>query len=323
MKLYINFAIDRLIKKKDISHPLFIFAFFLLFGIILSCGKHQGGEFKSNTNSPPVIISVNILPEAPHRDSELSVFVRSQDPNGDSIMYHYQWVKNEDEMTGEDKSVLKEGNFKKGDFIQVRVIPSDGKENGKPFLSDPVKIINSAPVIQEVWIEPKEAYVTDRLKANVKSSDPDEDDIYYTYQWEKNGVVLSEEGGEILEQGQFKKGDSITLTAIPDDKEILGKSKRSNPLTILNSSPLIFSSPATSAEKDNYIYQVKAHDPDDDPIIISLKSGPPKMELKKNNGLIRWEICKEDKGLHLIEIEASDNAGARSFQRFTLKVEYK
>ena len=55
-------------------------------------------------------------------------------------------------------------------------------------------------------------YVTDDLKVSVKSSDPDGDFVYYTYQWEKNGVILSEERKEILEKGRFKKGDSITVT---------------------------------------------------------------------------------------------------------------
>ena len=62
------------------------------------------------------------------------------------------------------KNTLKRGNFKKGDIIQVKVTPSDGKENGKPFLSTPVKILNSPPVIQEVWIEPKMPTAKDNLK---------------------------------------------------------------------------------------------------------------------------------------------------------------
>src|SRR4030042_2801860 len=199
MRLHIDSVSGRLMKKKYLSHLLFIFAFLLLFVIILSCGKQQGTELKSNTNSPPVILSVNISPEAPHKDSKLNAFVRSQDPNGDSITYLFQWMKNEDEMAGEDKSAFNGGNLRKGDLIRVRVIPSDGKDNGKPFLSDPVKILNSAPVVQEVLIEPKVAYVTDRLKANVKSSDIDGDSINYAYKWETEAGVLNEERGKYFQ----------------------------------------------------------------------------------------------------------------------------
>ena len=47
------------------------------------------------------------------------------------------------------------------------------------------------------------------------------------------------------------------------------------------------------------------------------------MTIDKEAGLIRWEIRKEDKGTHPIEIEASDNEGAKSVQRYTLTVDFK
>ena len=323
MTPYIDLVSGRLMKKKNISHLLFIFAFFLLSVIILSCGNQQGAEFKSNTNVPPAIISVNISPEAPRKDSELKVFVRSQDHNGDSITYHYQWVKNDDEMTGEDKSVLKDGNLKKGDLIRVRVIPSDGKENGKPFLSDPVKILNAAPVVREVLIEPKVAYVTDRLKVNVKSSDTDGDSINYTYKWEMKGEVLNEESGEWLERGRFKKGDSIAVTVTPNDAESAGMAKKSEPVSIANSPPIITSSPSNKISGNIYTYQVTANDPDSDPVLFALKTAPKGMEIDKETGFIRWEIQKGNQGKQLIEIEASDSEGAKSFQQFTLSVEVR
>lgn len=150
----------------------FLSLFFSLVGI-LSCGREKATEPKSKTNSPPVITSVNILPEKPNKESELNLSVQSKGPEGDSVTYQYQWIKNEEEINGANGSSLKSGIFKKGDFIRVRVTPSDGKVSGTPFLSAPVKILNSPPVVQEVVIEPKVAYVTDRLKANLKSLDLD------------------------------------------------------------------------------------------------------------------------------------------------------
>jgi hypothetical protein len=297
--------------------------FLLLFLGVLACAKGKEAEVKTKTNSPPVITSVNILPGKPNRESELNLLIQSQDPDGDPITYQYQWLKNEEEIIGQNQNTLKKGNFKKGDLIQVRVTPFDGKVDGTPFLSPPVRILNSPPIVQKIWIEPKLAYVTDRLKAYVKSFDSDGDFIYLTYQWEKNGVVLNEERGEFLERGQFKKGDSIAVIVTPDDRETLGTPKKSEPLIISNSPPFIVSSPPTSVEKLTYIYQVIANDPDNDPIIFDMKSGPKGMEMDKNTGLIRWEIRREDKGSHSVEIEVSDNEGARSIQRYTLTVEFR
>jgi hypothetical protein len=45
------------------------------------------------------------------------------------------------------------------------------------------------------------------------------------------------------------------------------------------------------------------------------------MEIDQEKGLVRWTIQPKDKGTHSIEIEASDQEGAKSFQRFVLNVE--
>ena len=288
---------------------------------IFSCGSSERVEPKSKTNSPPVIRSVTILLENPTRENDLGVTVQGHDPDKDPITYSYQWMKNGEEIVGENKSNLKGGNFEKGDLIQVRVTPSDGKAEGRPMLSDAVKILNSPPVIQEVRIEPKVAKVGDNLKAHIKSFDADRDFIYFIYQWEKNGVVLSEERGEVLTGNQFKKGDSITVTVTPDDREVMGRKKKSEPIVVINSPPYIISSPPPSAEGRKYFYQVKTFDPDDDPITNAITSGPKEMTIDKKTGLVQWEIKTGEKGTYPVEIEVYDKEGANCKQRFTLSVE--
>jgi hypothetical protein len=295
------------------------------FFINLSCGKQKDSDFRSEirTNTPPSIISVNVLPKNPNQESDLELIIQSQDPDRDPLTYRYQWFRNHEEISGEDKNILKSGNFRKGDLIQVQVTPSDGKVEGESLRSEPVEILNSQPMIQEVRIEPQMAFANDSLRVQVKSLDRDEDSIDYLYQWEKNGEVLSEERGEILESGRFKKGDVVTITVTPDDKESQGPSKRSEPVTILNSPPIIVSTPPTSVEGNDYRYQVKAYDPDNDPVSFNLKSGPKGMEIEKETGLIRWVIQSKDKGTYSVEIEAYDQEGVKSFQRFVLNVDIK
>ena len=226
-------------------------------------------------------------------------------------------------MVGEKLNSLKGDRFNKGDLIRVRVTPSDGKAEGLPFLSSPVVILNGPPEVREVWIEPKRPAAGDSLKAFAKGFDPDGDFIYYSYQWEKNGKVLPEEKGPVLEQGQFKKGDSLAVNIIPDDREIQGPPKKSEPVLISNSPPIILSSPPDTLEGTAYKYQVKANDPDQDPVTFTLKSAPKGMVMDKGTGLIQWEVRKEDKGTYPIEIEATDIEGGKSVQRFTLTIDFK
>jgi hypothetical protein len=304
-----------------------IFLFILLIPSFLlgvcSCGPPEKEKAKAKTNSPPVITSVNILPEKPSRENDLGVSVQGHDPDQDPITYFYQWSKNGVEIAGENRNVLKSGTFNKGDLIAVKVVPSDGKEEGKPFLSSPVKILNSPPVLQEVKIEPPTGSAREDLKVVLKGIDPDGDFIYYSYRWEKNGVALNEEGKETLEPNRFKKGDSITVTVTPDDREATGISKKSDRVIISNSPPLIVSSPPVSIEGPEYLYQIEANDPDHDPITFVIKSGPKGMKIDQHSGILRWGVRPEDKGNHAIEIEASDNEGAKSIQRYLLTVDFR
>ena len=100
-----------------------------------SCGSQGEAKFKSQipTNRSPVITSASIVPANPNKESNLEVVIRSQDPDGDAINYHYQWIKNDDEILGENANILQKGNFKKGDLIQVKVTPSDGKTDWQPI----------------------------------------------------------------------------------------------------------------------------------------------------------------------------------------------
>ena len=317
------FALDMLIKKINILPFSFAFFVLILSGINISCGGQQGKEIQPKTNLPPAITSISISPDRPNQESELSLFVQSQDPDGDSVTFRYQWIKNEEEIPGENGDTLKNVNFKKRDFIQVKVVPSDGKADGDAFLSGPVKIFNMPPVVEEARIEPKLAYANSELKAVVKGSDPDGDPIHYLYQWEKNGISISEEATGIFNSKRFRRGDSIAVTVIPNDGETSGKPKKSDPITIANSPPIIVSSPPTKLDGNIYIYQVKANDPDDDPVVFTLKTAPKGMTINEETGLIQWEVLREYQGSHLIEIEVSDSGGAKSFQRYTLTIAFR
>ena len=68
---------------------------------------------------------------------------------------------------------------------------------------------------------------------------------------------------------------------------------------------------------------MKASDPDNDPVTFTLKSGPKGMGIDPKSGLLQWQIRKEDKGTHPIEIEVSDSEGARSNQQYTLAIEVR
>ena len=311
-------------RKSSLSQRVTLVVALLLLAGSFACEKEKKlSRTGSPENPPPRIASLKILPESPNKGSVFSLMIEGYDPNYDRILYRYQWLRNDEEINGENKEILRDVPLKKGDLIRVKVTPSDGKTEGQTFLSPPVKIVNSPPVIKEIGIEPKIAYANCDLKAFVKGYDADGDSINYSYRWEKNGVVLSEENADTLTRNRFKRGDSIALTVTPNDGEISGTGKRAESVLVANSPPMIISSPSNKTDGNTYTYQVKADDPDGDPIIFSLKTAPKEMEINRETGLIRWEIQKGNQGTQSVEIEASDSEGAKSFQRYTLSVEFR
>ena len=309
--------------RNSVYGLILFFSLCLILSILLSCEGRKSSEQESKTNSPPAVTSVTIQPEKAYKGNELNLAIESNDPDRDLVTYRYQWIKNDQEILGENNISLKGDRFQKGDRIQVRVIPSDGKMEGPPFLSSQIRILNSPPVIQEVWIEPQSAFVSESLQANARSLDSDGDFVYYTFQWEKNAQVMPDETSQVLDRTRFKKRDSIAVSVIPDDRETEGARKRSVPVVVLNSPPTITSSPPTSVTGTTYQYQVAPFDADQDPIIFALKAGPKGMVLDQRTGLLRWEFRKEDKGTQPVEIEVADNEGAKSTQRFTLIIDFK
>ena len=300
-------------------------ALFLLMALpaMISCQKEKGAGEGPRANALPVISAVRVVPETPTQQNALAASVEGKDADGDAVTYEYQWIKNDANLPGQNTNVLQSSHFKKGDVIRVKVTATDGKGNGEPVLSSQVKVVNSPPVLQEVWVEPRVSFASDPLKALCKTEDKDGDFVYYTYQWEKNGVLLADERGAVLEPGRFKKGDSVTVIITPDDREVLGTPKKSPPVVISNSPPVITSSPPTNTSGNTYLYQVKVNDPDNDAVTFTLKSGPKGMKINSQSGLIQWDLRQEDKGTFPIEIEASDSDGAKSLQRYTMTVEFK
>jgi hypothetical protein len=126
-----------------------------------------------------------------------------------------------------------------------------------------------------------------------------------------------------LERSRLKKGDSITVLVTPDDRETLGTPKKSVPVRVGNSPPVIVSSPPTLPEGNVYLYPVQVKDPDQDTLTFTLQQGASGMTIDSKTGLLRWEIRTEDKGTHTIVIEVSDNDGAKSIQRYSLSVDFK
>ena len=204
----------------------------------------------------------------------------------------------------------------------TQVTPSDNKMQGKEASSGPVRTRNSAPTVTSVSIEPELPRKNSTLKARIEASDPDGDTISFSYQWVKNGDELIGETSETLTDSTLKKGDKIVLHVSPYDIAGTGKEAISQEIVILNSAPVITSSPKAQKMKSAlYTYQLVAEDPDGDPITFSLSPSSPRgMTIDPQTGLIQWKVGRDGAGTHTIEIIAADDDEGRCTQKYTLTI---
>jgi hypothetical protein len=275
----------------------------------------------SGENSPPVIQSIQVLPQPPYRNTVLHADASATDPDRDRVRYSYQWEKNGFPIEGATDSTLLGSFLKKGDKVAVTVTPDDGRDAGEPATSEVLTVQNSPPLVTFVAVSPNPAHKKGKLTAVAEAQDLDGDSIDYSYQWLKNGQQIEDETAESLEPARFAKGDVIAVEVTPTDGQSEGGPVVSSAVTVENSPPRFTSTPSPSlSDEDVYVYQVSAEDPDGDPVQYSLTSAPDGMAIDSRSGVIQWSVTQKEAGTHSIEIVAADDDGAQAVQRYDLRI---
>jgi hypothetical protein len=276
-------------------------------------------------NRLPVIRSATIQPDPVLPGEPLSVRVEAEDPDGDPVSFHHQWLVNDQPLEGARQPTLSPDRVKRGDQVAVEIIPLDGQAEGPPFRTAAVTIPNSLPEVTHLDLEPAEPRAGDRVTARVQGRDAEQDFIRYTFRWLRNNQVVqvvSESTGQeaTLETGGFARGDAIVLEVTPHDSIGHGRPLRSPPLTIKNSHPTIISVPSAPAEGSRYVYDVKATDPEGDPLSYSLEAAPPGMTIGKTTGRIEWQVPVGTRGTHRVRVSVRDNQDGSAYQEFDLSL---
>lgn len=129
---------------------------------------------------------------------------------------------------------------------------------------------SSLPVIRSVKITPEKPLSSSHLQAVVEYQGFAQ--LSYSYCWKKNGKEIVGVEESILESDNFSKGDTITVEVTPYQDEIKGETKKSDPVIILNSPPVVRSAsmePSPAHSRDDLRAEVDAFDSDGDYIRYS------------------------------------------------------
>lgn len=193
-----------------------------------------------------------------------------------------------------------------------------GKPSGESPAIPPEVMADTPPQVTSIKVTPGTPTLKDSIKALIGVYDKEGDNITLAYYWYRNGELLPETSDTL--SGGFRRGDKITLTVVPDD----GKRKGNHAsvlVTIANSPPAIKASADTHAFNGReYTYQVKATDPDGDPLTYSLKSAPAGMTIDPATGLVRWKITPDYSGTIPYIVAVADGNGGEGLLELSFEV---
>lgn len=266
----------------------------------------------------PLMRSARIFPVDVSLDTTLRVEVQSEDTGSGAITYQYQWRVNDSPVPGATQPQFTVEQLKKGDRVTVAVTPNDGKTDGAVFTADPVTVGNTAPTIAEIQLGPSPVRRGEPLKAKVVAGDAEGDPITLSYKWFRNGKEIPEAKADTLDTKDLRKKDVVTVLATASDGKATREGLMSYPVTVENAPPSFTSVPPAEFKEGQYLYAVVVVDPDEDPVTLELKQGPPGMTLDAATKQIVWKLTPQSVGKHHIVIVAKDNDNAVTQQEFDL-----
>lgn len=220
-----------------------------------------------------------------------------------------EWLVNGRPLTTSMPTQFEGANAAKGDIVQARVMMQD-----REVVSNTVVIMNSPSRISWVKLMPEVFKPGDRLHVEVKGEDIDQDVVSFLYEWTKNGEIVGKESSIGM---PLKRGDKVTAQITPYDGTDYG-TPISLQREIANWPPVIFEHTDRSFNGTEYAYQVKASDPDDDPLAYSLEAPLDGMTVDSSTGLLKWIVPPDFNGDQNVTVVVADGHGGTA--RYTLKI---
>lgn len=289
-------------------------------GCLSGEGSETAGPTSTDANHPPVIRSATIVPSPLTLSSAPTVRVEAQDLDLNTIGFRYRWHLNGQVLAGQMKEALPPELLKRGDKVAVEVIPTDGTIDGAPFMTQPVVVANTPPIVSHITVDFDPSVSGRQLLAQVDVNDPDHDAVTLTYRWRKNDEVLKEGDSNHLDLVGMTTKDTIQLDVIAADGISDEPTLATERFTLSNSMPIIVSRPPSAPDGGHYAYQVQATDADGDPIAYALDVAPPGMTIDSKTGQIRWNPLPEAQGVFSVRVVAKDSQGGFASQEFELSL---
>jgi Putative Ig domain len=195
---------------------------------------------------------------------------------------------------------------------------SGGESSGDANGSTPAAY-DDPPRVLSVEISPARPHLGDELEARAVAFDANGDPVEFSYTWVVNGENAASGADSKFSTAGLHKRDRVVVRVVPSDGMSSGVEASSQPVLITNRPPEITSVPSMKVAGGVYSYDVKAADPDGDPLQFRLTQSPEGMTIQPDTGVIQWRISTEHPSVD-IGVVAADGDGAEAYQQFKLTV---
>ena len=228
----------------------------------------------------PVVVTIGTAPiitiDAPTNGStvnrgESTLFIGTVQDNTDATSQLISW---ESDIDG----ILSTTPASSNGVVQFATSDlSAGSHNIFCIATDPTGLIgqdliqiyvNQPPISPVVSITPSTPQTTDDLQAAASATDPDNDPVSYTYQWQKNGISTTHSGSSMLATNTTK-GEIWTVTVTADDG-MMSSASVSADVQIQNTAPIISAltiTPTAPSNQDTLTCTATVVDPDEAPVL--------------------------------------------------------
>ena len=271
-------------------------------------------------NRPPVVRSLRIEPADAVPGGRVRAVLDASDPDGDVLELGWRWQLDGERLgSGEPELAIPESSARARLQVEARV--SDGR-GGNVRESAALELRNRPPILTQVALTPAdEVRAGETVTALPSGDDPDGDRVAFEHTWYVNGRPVEEPGLE-LGSRHFGRGDSIEFEVRAVDEDDESDPWRSPPVQVVNSPPVIVSSPTGLREDGTFHYRIEPSDPDGDRVFrYRLLEGPKGMQLDWLSGVVTWQPRDDQAGTHPVRVEADDRRGGVAAQSFEITVE--
>lgn len=196
-------------------------------------------------NTPPTA-TATITPDTPLSSDDLNITIETDDIDGDTVNTVIGWTR-DGANANITSSRVPADRTRPGEVWEATVTPRDAREAGEDVVVS-VQIQNQAPFMESVTIRPGVAFESSVLEAVPDATDPDGDDITWTYEWSINDVGQGPGSDRYLDGASFDRGDTVTVTVTANDGLIDSDPMQSDALEIANTPPIVTDVSVTPAE---------------------------------------------------------------------------